>query len=177
MQKKVYISGKITGVIDFNRKKFEDAEARLRERGYIPINPHKVLPFSNTRTWNDYMKADIKALMDCDMIAVLDDWKQSKGALIEVKLALSVGLPMMCAHTFEMLECEDATKMKRISNKHVMKEVKRELDMRQKLYPEWIRFDKINSVDAEHRIKVMQQLLDDLKSLEFVNSGSQANLF
>lgn len=124
MAKKVYISGKMTGLQDLNIKKFNEAETKLRSNGFIPVNPHKILPYHPNRTWEEYMKADIKELMTCDIIAVLDDWKNSKGAIVEVKTALTVGMPLMCAHTLEMLETNDEPTedyTKRIPTKHVMK--------------------------------------------------------
>ena len=33
------------------------------------------------------LRKDIKAMMDCDTIAMLPNWANSKGAMLEVKLA------------------------------------------------------------------------------------------
>lgn len=91
---KIYISGKITGVPDDNKPKFAAAEAALIAQGHEVINPHKVLAFDPIYTWENYMIADIKALVDCDKVVVLDDWQDSRGALVEVELALHLGIPV-----------------------------------------------------------------------------------
>ena len=92
-KKKVYISGAISGLpIEDVKMSFNSAEKTLEERGFIPVNPIKVQPFVKGFTWLDYMKADIKALVDCDAIYLLDNWESSKGAVIEVDLALSLGI-------------------------------------------------------------------------------------
>ncbi len=38
--KKIYISGKMTGIENLNREKFEVAEKFLRDNGFDPVNPH-----------------------------------------------------------------------------------------------------------------------------------------
>ena len=92
-KKKVYISGAISGLpIEDVKKSFNRAEKTLEESGFIPVNPIKVQPFVKDFTWLDYMKAGIKALVDCDAIYLLDNWESSKGAKIEVDLALSLGI-------------------------------------------------------------------------------------
>jgi len=91
---KVYISGPMTGLPDYNRAAFRKAEARLLSRGYDVVNPARVnLPESSE--WIDYMRHDIKMLMDCDGIATLPGWDESRGALTEVFLADRLKLPAM----------------------------------------------------------------------------------
>lgn len=90
---KIYISGKITG-IDNYAELFESAEKLLIEKGFEVINPVK-LNHLHDKTWNSYMKEDIKALMDCDAIYMLKNWHQSKGAIIEKKLAFELGIQII----------------------------------------------------------------------------------
>lgn len=42
-------------------------------------------------TWLDFMRLDIKMLMDCDAVAMLDGWQDSRVAVIECRLAESLG--------------------------------------------------------------------------------------
>lgn len=88
---KVYISGKITGLpIDEAKANFQNAENKLREKGYYAVNPfNNGLP--ECSTWDQHMKADIKLLMDCDMICLLSNWKNSPGAIIEFQIAKELG--------------------------------------------------------------------------------------
>lgn len=89
--KKVYISGKITGLpINEAKDNFKNAENKLREKGYEVVNPfNNGLPENST--WMEHMKADIKLLMECDIICLLSNWKDSTGARIECNLAMEMG--------------------------------------------------------------------------------------
>ncbi|MEN4946596.1 DUF4406 domain-containing protein [Pseudomonas proteolytica] len=44
------------------------------------------------------MRRDIAALMDCDTVATLPGWKESKGALLEVLITLHLGMRIVNAH-------------------------------------------------------------------------------
>jgi hypothetical protein len=92
---KVYISGPISGKPEGNRPAFAVASEKLKGLGFDPINPHDVgdqLP--GTPTWLDYMKVDIKAMLDARAIFVLPGWRDSRGAMVEVRLAEMLELPL-----------------------------------------------------------------------------------
>lgn len=86
--KKIYISGKITGIEEKAEKIFEATEHSLKTK--YPdaeiINPIK-LPHNHDKTWESYMREDIGALVKCDAICVLDNWRSSRGARLEVIIA------------------------------------------------------------------------------------------
>jgi len=86
---KIYISGKMTGATDLNRPKFESAEALIRAHGHEPVNPHKLV-HDHDQSYEEFMRVDIEALKKCDAIFLLDDWKESPGALREVTEALEM---------------------------------------------------------------------------------------
>lgn len=88
---KVYISGPMTGMENLNRAAFLTAAEQLQRRGYEPVNPAEV-ELALGATWSDYMRADLKLLMDCDAVAVLDGWRRSKGAKLEVHIAEKLGM-------------------------------------------------------------------------------------
>lgn len=87
---KIYISGPISGIADGNRYAFEDAEAAITADGGYPVNPHKLCP--EPVTWEQAMKIDLAELCDCDAIAMLPGWRESRGARVEHKLAKVLGL-------------------------------------------------------------------------------------
>lgn len=176
MKKKVYISGKISGLGDLNRAKFDEAEARIRSYGFDPVNPHKILPANPSLTWVDYMRADIKALMDCHMVAVLNDWRFSKGAIIEVKLALSLDMPIICAHSMISLEM-DETRAKPISDKYKIRELNRELALRKRLYPGWVRSNQMTEEQAKTQIEILEAIVQDYKDLKHFGHSTQPTLF
>lgn len=93
--KKIYISGKITGLdIKVAEALFEDMENKLSAAGHIPINPCKVLPYHPDHTWKTYMIEDIKALFECDAILMMENFSDSKGARMERAIAEHLGLPI-----------------------------------------------------------------------------------
>lgn len=93
MSKKVYISGKITG-LELKRAEtnFEAVSAFIRMYGDEPVNPMKILPYAPDLKWEDYLKADIKALCDCHCIVMMPNWKDSKWAIFEHDIAQRLGL-------------------------------------------------------------------------------------
>ena len=80
--KKVYICGPMTGLQEHNYPAFHAAEAKLLEDGYEVVSPAR-LDHSANETWEDHMKTDIKAMMDCDTICVLPGADGSSGATKE----------------------------------------------------------------------------------------------
>lgn len=92
--RKVYISGKITGIEDHAPKLFSSAEFMLQAKGFLTVNPLS-LNHNHNRTWHDYMKEDVKAICDCDAVFMLNNWKDSRGAKIEHEIASYLGLDIM----------------------------------------------------------------------------------
>ena len=88
---KVYISGPITGIAFGNRFAFMCARAALELCGYEAVDPSEV-QLDDEASWADYMRADLKLLLDCDFILMLDGWEDSKGARIERELAENLGI-------------------------------------------------------------------------------------
>lgn len=88
---KIYISGKI-GDLPYSevREKFNSAEDLLKEQGYFVTNPLKN-GLSPDASWEHRMIKDIKLLMPCDAIYLLENWMDSKGARIEKSIAENMG--------------------------------------------------------------------------------------
>lgn len=108
MALKVYISGAISGVLyEEYSDLFGRAEAMLLKDDLDPVNPLKVqacltedcrdepetLPDGRYHhTWQCYMRADIKAMLDCDSVAMLPGWESSNGATLEREVAKKCGM-------------------------------------------------------------------------------------
>ena len=88
---KVYISGPITGIDFGNRFAFSCARASLELCGYEVVDPSEV-QLDDDASRADYMKADLKLLLDCEYIHMLEGWEDSKGARIERELAENLGI-------------------------------------------------------------------------------------
>lgn len=82
---KIYISGPMTGLPDLNFPAFHAEAKRLRDFGYDVVNPAELNP--NGGSWNECLRKDIAALVECDAIMMLPGWWGSKGALLERHIA------------------------------------------------------------------------------------------
>ena len=88
--KRIYISGKITGLDMLEAaRKFQDAECYLimNYDNIEVVNPMREVPYEKEKTWEQYMLEDISLLFGCDSIFMLDNWEDSKGARIECSIA------------------------------------------------------------------------------------------
>ena len=87
-QHTIYISGQITGTSDY-MERFAKAEKLLKMSGWAVINPTAISSmFPEGRlTHRKYMKIDKVLLSACDDIFMLHNWKTSKGARKEYRMA------------------------------------------------------------------------------------------
>ena len=92
--KLVYVSGKITGMEELAAVIFDNAETILTNLGIQSLNPMK-LNHDHDKSWESYMRVCIKALCDCDCIYILPNYKESRGALMEIAIAKDLGLKLV----------------------------------------------------------------------------------
>jgi hypothetical protein len=95
---KLYLSGPMTGIPYKNFPAFIKASQTLRKAGYKVVSPHELETKDVQCTWENCMRRDIKAEMDCTAIATLPKWKNSRGASVEVYIGKALGYPV---HTVE----------------------------------------------------------------------------
>jgi len=92
MYKKIYLSGKITGLpYEEALKKFNLAENIAKTISLEVVNP-MTIEHNHDLSWESYMRQGLKAMLDCDSIYMLSNWKDSKGATIERDLAIKLNL-------------------------------------------------------------------------------------
>lgn len=105
--KRIYISGSITKDIENAPRKFEEAEQIVRSLfpDYEIVNPMK-LPHEPHSTWEQFMALDIQELLKCNIIWMLEDWKESQGARLEYEMASRVGMTMIEAKGIKIIERE-----------------------------------------------------------------------
>lgn len=75
------------------QKKFSNAEEYLEKLGFDVVNPSTIN--SDIIPYNDLLWADLRILMSCDAIYMLDNWKNSKGAKAEYYFADAIGLEIL----------------------------------------------------------------------------------
>ena len=90
----IYISGAITNDPDYQQK-FDEAERLIRQSfRYVKIiNPAKnevdTTGMDAEQIWQAYMAVCREQVKRSDIVATLDGWEQSRGAVEEVALAKS----------------------------------------------------------------------------------------
>lgn len=92
---KIYIAGKIGGLPESEYKtNFEKAKLECIELGYKPISPVD-LPHDHGKTWEEYMREDVRELTKCDALYALRNWHDSPGARIEIRIANDLKIPII----------------------------------------------------------------------------------
>lgn len=90
MKERVYISGPMTGIPEFNFPAFFNKEKELKKSGWKVINPARIgkrIILKRNVEYQDYIKADLKGLFKCSTIYMMKGWQNSKGANLEKHVA------------------------------------------------------------------------------------------
>lgn len=98
----------MSGYENHNFPAFFAAEDLLTSYGYEPLNPARCHTDGNMREggwresyehaieypahWHEYIKADVALLLRADSIVLLNEWHKSKGACLELIVAVNTGL-------------------------------------------------------------------------------------
>lgn len=111
-----YLAGPMSGWPEHNFPAFHAAAARLRSRGYVVMNPaENVAPDADTSKEETkrrayYMRLDLFQIMGrnprtkpVDAVVLLPDWHRSRGARLEVEVALQLDIPVLWADTLQHL--------------------------------------------------------------------------
>jgi hypothetical protein len=93
-----YLSGSITKTKNF-KDVFKNAENSLRSLGvnsiFNPAESDLDVPYSEETkgdVWKDYMKYDLKMLVDSDVLVLLPGWYRSRGAKLEMVVCWFLGI-------------------------------------------------------------------------------------
>jgi hypothetical protein len=94
--KKVYLSGPMTGYTDYNYPAFQDAEDKLKQKGFTNIcNPIHNFEGRIDMPRHEYMRVDLSNVLRCDAVVVLPGWEDSIGARAEVLIAQEIDIPVV----------------------------------------------------------------------------------
>ncbi len=93
----LYIAGPMTGYPEHNYPAFHDAADRLRASGHHVLNPaaplvSEVLPEPESVSWEWWMRRALRMLLDAEGVALLPGWQVSRGARIEHRTAVELGM-------------------------------------------------------------------------------------
>jgi len=100
-KKIVYIVGKITGDSEY-RAKFSD-EAMRWDNNYTVLNP-AILPIG--LSYKTYIRIGSAMLDACDIVVLLPDWQDSKGATCEYHRAVALGKEIIDLSLLKTLSCK-----------------------------------------------------------------------
>lgn len=103
-RRRIYLAGPMTGLPDFNFPAFHAAAARLREAGWEVINPAENFGGRTDLPRETYIRADVILLAQCDAVALLPGWEESRGARLEYLLARELSMTAIDTETLEPLK-------------------------------------------------------------------------
>jgi hypothetical protein len=88
--KRVYVSGPMTGIKEGNAPAFAEAAEKLRAMGYAVCNPVETSTLLGERSHAEYLRFDFERVLEADFLVVLDGWERSVGALAELVVATRI---------------------------------------------------------------------------------------
>lgn len=101
----LYVAGPMSGYRDNNHPAFNAAADRLRAACWQVVNPATDVA-GNERHYVDFIREDLRLMLDCDGVAMLDNWWESTGARNEVQVAGLLKMP--CRTVEDWLRLADA---------------------------------------------------------------------
>lgn len=88
---KLYLSGPMSGYPDHNFPAFKEWAWKLRGMGYYVTDPSD-WEIDPDESWEECLRRDLRDMLRCDALALLHDWKRSRGACLEVHVARELGM-------------------------------------------------------------------------------------
>lgn len=101
--KRIYITGPMTGHEDNNFIAFHAAAKRLHDAGWEAVNPADNFGGRTDLPRSSYIRADAVLLLQCDAMALLPGWEDSRGAKLEYLLGRELCMQMIDAKTLTPL--------------------------------------------------------------------------
>lgn len=89
-----YLSGPMSGLPEFNFPAFQSAVDDLRGRGMTVRSPHEKGSEGSGMSWESYLREDIGLMLECSALILLPGWPSSKGAKLELSIALGLNWPI-----------------------------------------------------------------------------------
>lgn len=102
--RRIYISGPMTGYPDCNFAAFHAAAEQLARAGWKVFNPAENFGGRKDLPREAYLRLDLAMLAQCEAIALLPGWEDSRGAKLEYAVACELGCEVIDAVTLRPLE-------------------------------------------------------------------------
>lgn len=110
---KIYLSGAITGRENYKQEfyeakekliKFQEENNKRKDTERIDLDiivPCDYDHLNKSGRWEDYLKNDIKLLVDCDCLIDIENGSEnSKGAMLEKMICMALGIPIISLSSF-----------------------------------------------------------------------------
>lgn len=91
--RRLYIAGPMTGYPEANYPAFNEVERMLVGRGWEIVNPATCVT-GNEAHYVDFIREDLRMMLDCHGVVTLDNWWESVGARNEVQVAGLLKMPI-----------------------------------------------------------------------------------
>ena len=91
---KIYIAGKITGHENY-KSDFKKAELDLKLKGHIVLNPADTVARIDGLKHEEYLHICLAMIDIADAVTFLPNWKDSKGAKMEMEYAKKANKKIM----------------------------------------------------------------------------------
>lgn len=90
---RLYVAGPMSGYQDCNYPAFNTVAQALRSAGFEVVNPAEV-HIAKKHHYVDLIREDLRVMLDCHGVAVLEGWWESTGARNEVNVAGILKMPV-----------------------------------------------------------------------------------
>ena len=101
--RKLYVAGPMSGYLECNYPAFGFAAKKLEEAGYEVVNPALISAGQEGTHYVDHLREDLRAMLDCDAVATLENWWESTGARNEVNVAGLLKMPVRTVEEWRVL--------------------------------------------------------------------------
>jgi hypothetical protein len=105
---RVYLTGPMTGCLDFNRAGFAAGKAYATGQGWTAVSPQTTDPShdgpcpdgerhttaAGSHPYSCWIKASLRLLLSCDAVLMLPGWPGSRGARLERSVAELCDMPV-----------------------------------------------------------------------------------
>lgn len=109
MRLRIYIAGPMRGYRELNFPAFMRADVAFTDLGWDVRNPVRIGqaafgPNPDAVSPQEFLRADLRELLQCDAMAVLPGWERSVGARAEVAVAVALGFAFYDADTCQPID-------------------------------------------------------------------------
>lgn len=106
---KIYLSGAITGKENYKQEFYDAKEKILKYAENKSIAVDVIVPcdydyLNKTEKWEDYLKNDIKLLVDCNWLVDIENGSEkSKGVMLEKMICTALNIAIINLSDFELM--------------------------------------------------------------------------